>query len=80
MLFDAMLEENPNIIVKSNSQEATFIKYLIEGERDHPQMKNEKTFLFDIVSNSVNSIDVDKIDYIMRDCRTINMPYISFNA
>ncbi|EFJ21552.1 hypothetical protein SELMODRAFT_106890 [Selaginella moellendorffii] len=30
---------------------------------------NEKTFLFDIVANGRNSIDVDKFDYILRDSR-----------
>ena len=64
MLFEAMLEENPEIEVKKGSQDAMFIKCLIEGDWNHPQMKSEKRFLFDIVNNSRNSIDVDKIDYI----------------
>lgn len=64
MLFGAMLEENPDIIIKKDSQESIFIQCLIEGEYENPRVKGEKRFLFDIVNNSRNSIDVDKIDYI----------------
>jgi len=77
MLFDALLEENPDVIIKKGSSEAKLVRALIEGNpRDCP---NEKRFLFDIVSNERNSIDVDKIDYILRDCRCVNLPYIQFN-
>lgn len=57
-----MLLENPDIIIKRNSKEATFVRCLIEGEPH--KCPEEKAFLFDIVNNSRNSIDVDKIDYI----------------
>lgn len=62
MLFDAMLRENPQIIIKAGSSEANFVRSLIEGK--HEDCPHEKKFLFDIVNNSRNSIDVDKIDYI----------------
>ena len=35
----------------------------------------EKRFLFDIVANSRNSIDVDKFDYIARDCLNLGIKY-----
>jgi hypothetical protein len=57
-----MLKENPEIVIKSGSSEAEFVHALIEGEPE--RCRNEKQFLFDIVSNSRNSIDVDKLDYI----------------
>lgn len=77
MLFEAIMEENSEIIIKKGSSEAKFIQALIEGNpNDAP---NEKRCLFEIISNSRNSIDVDKIDYILRDCRCMNLPYISFN-
>lgn len=77
MLFDWMLSENPSIIIKKDSSEAKFIRCLIEG--NYLECPNERRFLFDIVNNERNSIDVDKIDYIQRDCRCMNVPYISFN-
>lgn len=64
MLFDAMLLETPEIPIERGSQAAAFIQCLIEGTWNDPRMKDEKRFLFDIVNNSRNSIDVDKIDYI----------------
>lgn len=78
MLFESMLDTIPgDFIIKKDSSEAHFIKCLIEGTVE--ECPNEKPFLFDIVNNSRNSIDVDKIDYIQRDCRCMNVPYISFN-
>lgn len=78
MLFDEILKENPDIGIKPDSEDAKFIMNLIEGTPD--KCPNEKKYLFDIVSNSRNSIDVDKIDYILRDTRCINVPsYQSFN-
>lgn len=78
MLIEAMLKENPGIIIKSGSAELEFVQNLILGKFFKSPL--EKSFLFDIVSNSRNGIDVDKIDYIQRDCRCMNMPYIQFNT
>lgn len=78
MLFDAMLEDHPNIIIKKGSQEAKFVRALILGNKN--DCPDEKPFLFDIVSNERNSIDVDKIDYIQRDCRSTNIPYVLCNV
>ena len=78
MLFNEILKENPELGIEPDSDDATFIMNLIEGQPEN--CPNEKRFLFDIVSNSRNSIDVDKIDYILRDTRCINVPsYQSFN-
>lgn len=33
----------------------------------------ERKFLFDIVSNKRNSIDVDKFDYLARDCLNLGI-------
>jgi len=81
MLFESILEtleKQPNgYIIKKGSKDSKFIQCLIEGKVE--ECPDEKSFLFDIVSNSRNSIDVDKIDYIQRDCRCMNVPYMSFN-
>jgi hypothetical protein len=34
---------------------------------------DEKAFLFDIVANKRNSVDVDKFDYIQRDCYNVGL-------
>jgi HD superfamily phosphohydrolase len=44
------------------------IIYLCRGVRD------DKMFLFDIVANQRNSIDVDKFDYIARDSHYLGVP------
>lgn len=43
-----------------------------------PAQSHEKRFLFDIVANGRNGIDVDKFDYIERDCRACGISN-SFN-
>ena len=83
MLFESILDTLDKKLegkypVKNGSSESKFVKCLIEGKVD--ECPDEKSFLFDIVNNSRNSIDVDKIDYIQRDCRCMNVPYISFNS
>ena len=38
-----------------------------------------RPWCFEIVSNSRNGIDVDKFDYLSRDCQKINVSHNSFN-
>ncbi|XP_064160694.1 deoxynucleoside triphosphate triphosphohydrolase SAMHD1-like [Anguilla rostrata] len=45
-----------------------FIKELIDPRGEIRNFKNPKTFLYEIVSNKRNGIDVDKMDYFSRDC------------
>ena len=78
MLFDAMLEEYEDLIVKKGSLEAKFVNALILGKSDI--CPNEKKYLFEIVNNKRNQIDVDKIDYMLRDAKYLNAPqYVQFN-
>ena len=42
-------------------------------------MEPNRDFLYEIVSNARNGIDVDKIDYLLRDTQKINVHYASFN-
>ncbi|KAI0002899.1 hypothetical protein BJV74DRAFT_813935 [Russula compacta] len=65
MLDDMMKEYN----FDHPRQDVEFIKALIAG--DWTRCSNEKPFLFEIVANKRNGIDVDKFDYIARDTRAI---------
>ncbi|XP_042348528.1 deoxynucleoside triphosphate triphosphohydrolase SAMHD1-like [Plectropomus leopardus] len=49
-----------------------FIKKLIEGQ-DTNAAQGEKSFLYQIVANKQNGIDVDKFDYFARDCHHLGM-------
>eukprot|EP01116_Phalansterium_solitarium_P001273 TRINITY_DN11064_c0_g1_i1.p1 TRINITY_DN11064_c0_g1~~TRINITY_DN11064_c0_g1_i1.p1 ORF type:complete len:489 (+),score=-0.20 TRINITY_DN11064_c0_g1_i1:32-1498(+) len=51
-------------------EEIGFIQDLIGGK---PHASQEKRFLFDIVANSRTSVDVDKFDYLARDCINVGM-------
>ncbi|OQV25320.1 Deoxynucleoside triphosphate triphosphohydrolase SAMHD1 [Hypsibius exemplaris] len=51
-----------------------FVKELIHGQRLVGRPK-EKAFLYEIVSNKRNGIDVDRIDYIYRDA--FNVPVVA---
>ncbi|KAI0254175.1 hypothetical protein BJV78DRAFT_1185914 [Lactifluus subvellereus] len=66
MMFDDMVEEYELDIPPAQVQ---FIKALIAG--DGTRCSDEKPFLFEIVANKRNGIDVDKFDYIARDTRAI---------
>jgi HD superfamily phosphohydrolase len=52
----------------------TFIKEIIAGtkEKDRKGRSREKFYLYDIVNNSRSGLDVDKLDYFMRDMRYTN--------
>ncbi|KAF8890397.1 hypothetical protein BD779DRAFT_1704306 [Infundibulicybe gibba] len=54
-------------------RDQSFIKALIAGD---PQRcsHDEKPFLFEIVANRRNGLDVDKFDYILRDSQVIGDP------
>ena len=47
-----------------------------EGEvwRKYGGREEEKHFLYEIISNDVNGVDVDKFDYFMRDALFLNIP------
>lgn len=40
---------------------------------------NVEAWMFDIINNKRNSIDVDKFDYIKRDTAMMNLSYGSFD-
>ncbi|KAI0637570.1 HD-domain/PDEase-like protein [Trametes polyzona] len=68
MMFDALLEEND---LDLSPDDAAFIKALIMGDMSMCT-KPEKPYLFQIVANKRNGLDVDKFDYIARDSHAID--------
>jgi HD superfamily phosphohydrolase len=39
----------------------------------------EKAWMFDIIANKTNSLDVDKIDYLQRDALHLGILTVGFN-
>ncbi|KAF0482367.1 HD phosphohydrolase domain-containing protein [Gigaspora margarita] len=73
-MFEDLLKKN-SITMKSinlEDEDKEFIKALIKGNRKYninkPDKDKRPNYLFDIVNNEKNSIDVDKFDYFARDC------------
>lgn len=58
MLFDHLIDNN---YIDIDNEEKDLIHRLIEGQEDN------NNWIFQIVANKKNSIDVDKFDYICRD-------------
>lgn len=82
-IFDILIEEN-GLLPKFrqnglNEDDIHFIKELVLGdEHEAPdgfrwKGRGDKTFLYDIVANKRNGIDVDKFDYFARDSHVLNI-------
>lgn len=88
-IFDILIAEN-NLMPEFkkyglNEDDAHFIKELILGDPEEAppgfvwKGRGNKTFLYDIVANKRNGIDVDKFDYFARDCFVLGLTK-SFDA
>ncbi|KAJ1779606.1 hypothetical protein LPJ77_001234 [Coemansia sp. RSA 2523] len=70
MMLDHLIDDNA--IDFLDSADIAFIKQLIRGTTT--PMRDEKMFLFDIVANKRNGVDVDRFDYVQRDCYNVGEP------
>jgi HD superfamily phosphohydrolase len=66
---------NKNIILKSIIDD-NLLKFIFNIINPNPEIHNG--YIYQIVSNSLNSIDVDKFDYLTRDSKMLGIN-ISFN-
>ncbi|KAF0536927.1 HD phosphohydrolase domain-containing protein [Gigaspora margarita] len=79
MLEDILIElrKTEGDSLKLNENEENLIKALILGkyksESAGIEIGNMPKYLFDIVNNEDNSVDVDKFDYLNRDCYNLGM-------
>ncbi|RXN03128.1 deoxynucleoside triphosphate triphosphohydrolase SAMHD1-like [Labeo rohita] len=86
LMFDDIVKslkaENEDVLKEHglDDKDVTFIKELIEGAKTSEASKwsyegrdEEKSFLYEIVANKQNGIDVDKWDYFARDCHHLGI-------
>lgn len=82
-IFDILIDEN-NLLpafrrCNLNEKDIHFIKELVLGSPEEAPKgfewvgRGDKTFLYDIVANKRNGIDVDKFDYFVRDSHLLNL-------
>ncbi len=70
-MLEHLVEDNDISIEDSDLK---FIQSLIDPKNcSIPHQFREKKYLYDIISNTRNGIDVDKFDYVRRDCHYIGM-------
>ncbi|XP_071332525.1 deoxynucleoside triphosphate triphosphohydrolase SAMHD1-like isoform X2 [Trachinotus anak] len=85
-MFDHMVEKNDLKQVMEQyglklPEDMTFIMEMIGGPKDSNAGKEwecegrskDKSFLYEIVANKTNGIDVDKFDYFARDCHHLGI-------
>ncbi|KAK7161024.1 hypothetical protein R3I94_003864 [Phoxinus phoxinus] len=84
-MFDDIVKslktENEDVLKEHglDDTDVTFIKELIEGAKDsdaewtYKGRAEDKSFLYEIVANKQNGIDVDKWDYFARDCHHLGI-------
>ncbi|KAI8393865.1 HD phosphohydrolase domain-containing protein [Radiomyces spectabilis] len=70
MMLEYMIDDNHIDLEREN---INLIKDLIAGAPRSSSQFTERGFLFDIVANKKNSVDVDKFDYIERDAQNLGL-------
>ena len=65
MMFRYLIESHPTKLDGALTE--SDIDQICRLVRGGPIIEPNRSFLYEIVSNSRNGIDVDKIDYLLRD-------------
>ena len=78
MMFRDLIESHPALAEQVSEQDIKDICNLILGEKKNAG-DAQRPWLFEIVSNSRNGIDVDKFDYLSRDSQKMNVQHCCFN-
>mgnify|MGYP002635978514 CR=1 FL=1 len=78
MMLHDVLETYPSLRQQISVKDEQLISSLIAGETNS-ELCDGKEFMYEIVSNSRNGVDVDKFDYLVRDAQKTNMNYNAFN-
>lgn len=70
-LIDYLIKDNKINYKKYglNDDDINFIKDCIIGKNIKDRINNSKSFLYDIVCNVQSGLDMDKLDYFMRDTK-----------
>lgn len=76
MLLDYLIDQN-NIDCISK-EDVRLVGDLIQGKASG-HVDPEKKWMFDIIANKTNSLDVDKIDYLQRDAKHLGLLTVGFN-
>ena len=74
-LVELLVERNR---LPYSKEEVELIQALISGEVPDEYKRRGRSFLFEIVANKTNGIDVDKFDYLERDSFLCSMPVPNF--
>jgi len=74
MMLEHLIDDN---YIDIDSSDVKFVQRLIKG--DLPSENNEKRWMFDIVANKTNSLDVDKFDYLQRDSKFLGIKTVGFD-
>ncbi|CAG2253248.1 SAMHD1 [Mytilus edulis] len=78
MMIDYMMKENKELAdafanrFEDWEEKKKFIKDLIDGNKNE-KVDEARYYMYEIVANKRNEIDVDKMDYFARDCHGLGM-------
>ncbi|KAL7754222.1 hypothetical protein RI367_000203 [Sorochytrium milnesiophthora] len=70
MMLEYLIDDNH--IEEIDQHQLKFIQRLIEGQ-ERENIQGDRKYLYEIVANKTNAVDVDKFDYLLRDCLNVGI-------